>query len=112
MKSTPRSSRKRRGRRSSREDVAIDPPFVEAQPLGDEVSGTGSPATPRRGVVDPAGVNGLVALQLQSDFPPHAFRIDGLEGFRMDKRLALGDKWALDLIGNRFKFKDLECIGG
>ena len=58
MKSTPRSSRKRCGRRSSREDVVIDLPFAEAQPLGDEVSGTGSPTVSTQEVVDPAGVNG------------------------------------------------------
>ena len=34
--------------------------------------------------------------------------VSGIESFRMDKHLAVGDKWALDLIGNRFKFKDLE----
>ena len=106
MKSTPRSSRKRRGRRSSREDVAIDPPFVEAQPLGDEVSGTGSPATPRRGVVDPAGVNGFV--DPQSAFPRHTFRIKRIEDYRMDRYVTEGDAWSLDVIGKCFRFKEME----
>ena len=44
MKSTPRSSRRRCGRGSCREDVVIGSPSLETQPLGDEVSGTGSPA--------------------------------------------------------------------
>ena len=35
----------------------------ENQPLGDETSGTGSPATTLQVGVDPAGVNGLVAPQ-------------------------------------------------
>ena len=68
MKSTPNSSRKRRRSRrgSSREDVVIGPPSPEAQPLGDEVSGTGSQTASTQEVVDPAGVNGFVASQIVS----------------------------------------------
>ena len=106
MKSTPRSSRKRRGRRSSREDVVIDPLFAEAQPLGDEVSGTGSPATPTQGVVDPAGVNGFV--DPQSAFPRRAFRISRVEDYRMDRHVAERDAWSLDVVGRRFRLKEME----
>ena len=106
MKSTPRSSRKRCGRRSSREDVAIDPPSVEAQPLGDEASGTGSPTTSTQGVVDPAGVNGFV--DPQSAFPRRTFRIDGVEDYRMDRYVTETDTWSLDVIGKCFRFKEME----
>ena len=71
MKSTPRSSRRRCGRDSCREDVAIGSPCPAIQPLGDKVSGTGSPTVSTQKVVDPAGVNGLVASQ--SDFPRHTY---------------------------------------
>ena len=45
MNSTPRSSRRRRSRGVGHEDVAIGLSSSENQPLGDETSGTGSPAT-------------------------------------------------------------------
>ena len=84
----------------------IDPPFAEAQPLGDEVSGTGSPATPTQGVVDPAGVNGFV--DPQSAFPRHTFRIKRIEDYRMDRYVTERDAWSLDVIGKCFRFKEME----
>ena len=84
----------------------IDPPFAEAQPLGDEVSGTGSPATPTQGVVDPAGVNGFV--DPQSAFPRRAFRIDRVEDYRMDRYVAERDAWSLNVIGKCFRLKETE----
>ena len=75
----------------------IGPPSPEAQPLGDEVSGTGSPATPKQGVVDPAGVNGFV--DPQSAFPRHTFRIDRIEDYRMDRYVIEGDAWSLAYLG-------------
>ena len=106
MKSTPRSSRGRRDRDSRREDVAIGSPCPAAQPLGDEASGTGSSTASTQEVVDPAGVNDIVASQ--SDFPRRAFRVDDAEGFRMDRRVVDDDRRSLDLIGVRFRLKDLE----
>ena len=83
MKSTPNSSRKRRRRGSSREDVVIGPPSPEAQPLGDEVSGTGSQTASTQEVVDPAGVNGFVASQIVFPRPTFVIVIDNLEYFLM-----------------------------
>ena len=86
--------------------VAIASPCPPTQPLGDEASGTGSPTASTQEVVDPAGLNGLVALQ--SDFPPRAFRVDGVESYKVDRRVVVSDEWALDLIGARLEFKDFE----
>ena len=107
MKSTPNSSRKRRRRGSSREDVVIGPPSPEAQPLGDEVSGTGSQTASTQEVVDPAGVNGFVASQIV--FPRPTFVIDNLEYFLMsDRHIADRDRWSLQLLGKCFRYKDME----
>ena len=75
----------------------IDPPFAEAQPLGDEVSGTGSPTTPIQEDVDLAEVNGPVVNQ--SNVNEMDFGIEGYEDFRMDRRhVAAKDSWAFLLL--------------
>ena len=76
----------------------IGPPSPEAQPLGDEVSGTGSQTASTQEVVDPAGVNGFVASQIV--FPRPTFVIDNLEDFLMsDRHIADRDRWSLQLLG-------------
>ena len=107
MESTPRSSRRRCTRRSSREDVVIGSPYLTSRSLGDEVSGTGSPATTLQVGVDPAGVNGLVAPQ--EGFHQPNFHVDNLESYRMDDRfVAERDAWCFAFIGKWFRFKDME----
>ena len=92
--------RRRRSRASCREDVdvAIGSLRLATQPLGDEASGTGSPAASTQEGVDLAGVNGLVVSQtglLQPNFD-----IDGFEHFQMDDRhIADQDEWTFSLIG-------------
>ena len=79
----------------------------ENQPLGDETSGTGSPATTLQVGVDPAGVNGLVAPQ--EGFHQPNFHVDNLESYRMDDRfVAERDAWCFAFIGKWFSFKDME----
>ena len=79
----------------------------ENQPLGDETSGTGSPATTLQVGVDPAGVNGLVAPQ--EGFHQPNFHVDNLESYRMDDRfVAERDAWCFAFIGKWFRFKDME----
>ena len=108
MKSTPRSSRRRCGRDSCREDVAIGSPCPAIQPLGDKVSGTGSPTVSTQEVVDPAGVNGLVASQSAFPRPTCTFHIDDVEDYGMDRHVIDQDRWSLDFIGTCFRLKELE----
>ena len=84
----------------------IGSPSSETQPLGDEVSGTGSPAATLQVGVDPAGVNGLVAPQEGLHQPN--FHVDNLESYRMDDRfVAERDAWSFEFIGKWFSFKDI-----
>ena len=106
MDSSPRSSRRRCSRGVGHEDVAIGLSSSENQPLGDETSGTGSPATTLQVGVDPAGVNGFV--DPQSAFPRHTFRIKRIEDYRMDRYVTERDAWSLDVIGKCFRFKEME----
>ena len=85
----------------------IGSPSLETQPLGDEVSGTESPAASLQVGVDPAGVNGLVVPQ-EVLYQP-SFDVDDLESFRINDRHVIDqDAWSFDFIGKWFRFKDLE----
>ena len=85
----------------------IGSPCLTTQPLGDEVSGTGSPTTPIQEDVDLAEVNGPVVNQ--SNANKLYFGIQGFENFRMDRRyVGVKDSWALLLLGEWFKYKELE----
>ena len=107
MESTPRSSRRRCTRRSSREDVVIGSPYLTSRSLGDEVSGTGSPTTPIREDVDLAEVNQPVVAQ--SNANETDFGIEGYVDYRMERRhVADEDSWALSLLGQWLRYKELE----
>ena len=85
----------------------IGSPSLETQPLGDEASGTGSPAASLQVGVDPAGVNGLVAPQEGLRRP--SFYAHDLESYRIDDRRVLDqDARRFDFIGDWLRFKDLE----
>ena len=85
----------------------IGSPCLTTQPLGDEVSGTGSPTTPTQEDVDLAEVNAPVVNQ--SNVNKMNFGIQGFENFRMDRRyVGVKDSWAFLLLGQWFKYKELE----
>ena len=81
----------------------IGSPCLATQPLGDEVSGTGSPTTPIQEDVDLAEVNGPVVTQ--SNVNEMDFGIEGYVDYRMERRhVAAKDSWAFLLLGQWFRY--------
>ena len=85
----------------------IGSPCLTSRSLGDEASGTGSPTTPIREDVDLAEVNGPVVTQ--SNVNEMDFGIEGYVDYRMERRhVAAKDSWAFLLLGQWFRYKELE----